>query len=122
MSYDKLCEIHEEIALLTSTQATLSWDQKTFLPTQGVSYLSKQLSYLATKIHQLSTSSTYNDALKAAEDATYDLPILLRFWIERMMINGKVATKNIPGYFCIYWLENFNASQLMQEAQKNHHA
>ncbi|MDB9741370.1 carboxypeptidase M32 [Akkermansiaceae bacterium] len=72
MSYEKLCGIHEEIALLSSTQATLSWDQETFLPAKAVPYRSKQLSYLATKIHQLSTSADYADALKKAEDTAGD--------------------------------------------------
>ncbi len=72
MSYSKLCDLHEEISLISSATSTLGWDQETNLPKKALPYRAKQLSYFSAKLHEMSTSSTYANLLKAAEDESQD--------------------------------------------------
>ncbi|MFK7850920.1 MAG: carboxypeptidase M32 [Akkermansiaceae bacterium] len=55
------------ISLINTTGSILSWDQETFLPSGSADYRAKQLSYLASHAHELSTSQEYLDALSASE-------------------------------------------------------
>lgn len=96
MSYQKLCEIHDEIALLGSTQALLGWDQETFLPTKASAYRGKQLSYLSSKVHQLRTSTSYAEALTKAEDQVSDDAMSaanLREWRHQYENSSKLPTE-----------------------------
>lgn len=82
MSYKKLCTIHQELSLLNTIKDTLAWDQETYLPSGSVEYRSKQLSYLSAKSHQLLTSQTYQNSLKATEqeDLNYTAQANVREW------------------------------------------
>ena len=53
-----------EIAILSSTSAALDWDQETFAPPKAVDFRSKQLAYLAGKIHGLKTSGAFQEGLE----------------------------------------------------------
>jgi carboxypeptidase Taq len=59
----------QEISLLSSTSATLGWDQETYAPSQSVSHRAKQLAYLQGKIHQLQTSDAFRDGLAELDSA-----------------------------------------------------
>lgn len=59
----------QEIALLSSTAATLGWDQETYAPPGSVAHRAKQLAYLQGKIHQLQTSEAFRDGLADLDSA-----------------------------------------------------
>ena len=56
-----------QITLIEKMNAILAWDQETYLPPKSAEYRAKQLSYLAAHAHELSTSTTYLNALAKAE-------------------------------------------------------
>ena len=62
-------DILREISLLSSTSATLGWDQETYAPAQSVTHRAKQLAYLHGKIHQLQTSDDFRDGLSSLDPA-----------------------------------------------------
>lgn len=70
-AYQSLCEAVSEIALLTSTEAVLGWDQETYMPEKALEHRARQLSYLTGKAHELLTSKK---TLKLLEKAEADLP------------------------------------------------
>jgi carboxypeptidase Taq len=55
-TYEKLCAHFREVALLSSTQSLLGWDERTKLPPEGAAYRAEQVSYLAGLIHKLETA------------------------------------------------------------------
>jgi len=57
----------QEIALLSSIEATLDWDQETYAPPSSVEYRAKQSAYLAGKLHQLKTSDSFKTALETSK-------------------------------------------------------
>jgi len=58
-------DLLHEIAILNSTSAALDWDQETYAPPGAVEFRSKQMAYLAGKIHELKTSSAFREGLDA---------------------------------------------------------
>lgn len=70
--YDSLCTKSREIHLLGNTAGVLGWDQETYMPSGGVPYRAKQLSWLSGKIHELGTSNSFRDALEGAEQENGD--------------------------------------------------
>jgi carboxypeptidase Taq len=69
--YQKLVERFKEVRLLSSTLATLEWDEQTYLPKKAVQYRADQLSYLASKAHLLSTAPEVGEWLSACEQIGY---------------------------------------------------
>ncbi|NWK54789.1 carboxypeptidase M32 [Verrucomicrobiaceae bacterium N1E253] len=69
-AYQSLCQKSREIALLGNTMGVLGWDQETYMPKGGVQYRAKQLAWLSGKVHELSTSSEFQQDLEAAENGT----------------------------------------------------
>jgi carboxypeptidase Taq len=63
----KLFDQVREINLIEKINSLLSWDQETYLPANSADYRAKQLAYLATLAHKLSTSKSYLKALAKAE-------------------------------------------------------
>jgi hypothetical protein len=59
----------QEISLLSSTSATLGWDQETYSPTRSVVHRAKQLAYLQGKIHKLQTSDEFCEGLASLDPA-----------------------------------------------------
>jgi carboxypeptidase Taq len=55
-AYDRLCAHAREVALLSSTQSLLGWDERTKLPPDGAAYRAEQMSYLAGMIHKRETA------------------------------------------------------------------
>ncbi len=60
-------DLLKEISLLSSTAATLDWDQETHAPAGSVKHRAKQLAYLSGKTHALRTSDEFREALDQAE-------------------------------------------------------
>ncbi|MDA7613170.1 carboxypeptidase M32, partial [Akkermansiaceae bacterium] len=62
-------DLLQEISLLSSTSATLDWDQETYSPARSVAHRAKQLAYLQGKIHKLQTSDEFCDGLASLDPA-----------------------------------------------------
>ena len=71
IAYQSLCEVVSEIALITSTEAVLGWDQETYMPVHALDHRARQLSYLTGKAHGLLTSKK---TLKLLERAETEMP------------------------------------------------
>jgi carboxypeptidase Taq len=70
-AYSSLCEVVSEIALITSTESVLGWDQETYMPEKALEHRARQLSYLTGKAHGLLTSKK---TLKLLERAETEMP------------------------------------------------
>ena len=70
-AYHSLCEVVSEIALITSTESVLGWDQETYMPGHALDHRARQLSYLTGKAHGLLTSKR---TLKLLERAETEMP------------------------------------------------
>jgi carboxypeptidase Taq len=68
-TYDNLCTHTREVALLTSTQALLGWDERTKLPPAGGDYRAQQMSYLAGVIHKKQTAPEVGEWLGELADS-----------------------------------------------------
>ena len=58
-----------ELALITSSAATLGWDQETYLPPAAARHRADQLAWLSSRAHELATSDAWRGDLEAAEAA-----------------------------------------------------
>jgi carboxypeptidase Taq len=70
-TYDKLCAHAREVALLTSTQALLGWDERTKLPPAGGDYRAQQMSYLAGVIHKKQTAPEVGEWLAVLAESPF---------------------------------------------------
>ena len=70
-AYQSLCDVVSEIALITSTESVLGWDQETYMPEKALEHRARQLSYLTGKAHALLTSKR---TLKLLERAETEMP------------------------------------------------
>jgi len=68
-AYDNLCAHAREVALLSSTQSLLGWDERTKLPTAGGDFRAQQMSYLAGAIHKKQTAPEVGDWLTELADS-----------------------------------------------------
>ena len=68
-AYDQLCETVREIALLTSTESALSWDQETYMPPRALAFRANQMSWLSGKAHALATGEFMRKSLDKARAA-----------------------------------------------------
>ena len=66
-AYHRLKLIAQEIALISSTAATLGWDQETYAPNRSVDHRANQLAYLSAKAHQLFTGKSFRTQLEKAQ-------------------------------------------------------
>ncbi len=71
-AYPKLVETLREIALLTSTESALSWDQETYMPPKALAHRARQLSYLSSRAHELMTSKRLRKLLDEASAETLE--------------------------------------------------
>ena len=62
-SYDELCHLTRETALLQSIEALLGWDERTYMPPAAGEYRADQMTYLAGVIHQRRTDRRIGDLL-----------------------------------------------------------
>ncbi|RYD23654.1 MAG: hypothetical protein EOP87_26405, partial [Verrucomicrobiaceae bacterium] len=58
-----------EHAVIRSAGDTLGWDQETYLPPAAAAHRANQLSWLASRAHELAVSDGWKNDLEAAEDA-----------------------------------------------------
>ena len=63
-TYEELCSHTREIALLSSAQAVLEWDERTRLPVAGGEYRAEQVTELAGLIHKKQTSPQVGEWLE----------------------------------------------------------
>ncbi|MEM7012097.1 MAG: carboxypeptidase M32, partial [Verrucomicrobiota bacterium] len=68
-AYQKLAKRADEIRVLESTAALVSWDTETNLPKAGLEHRAKQSAYLSGKVHELSTKKALGDWIEACEGA-----------------------------------------------------
>src|SRR5688572_25778817 len=68
-AYDRLCGHAREVALLSSTQSLLGWDERTKLPPSGAEYRAEQMSYLAGVIHKRETAPEVSEWLAVLADS-----------------------------------------------------
>ena len=66
-TYENLCAHAREVALLTSTQSLLGFDERTKLPPAGGPYRAEQMSYLAGIIHRRETAPQLGEWLAELE-------------------------------------------------------
>ncbi|MDG0994638.1 MAG: carboxypeptidase M32 [Akkermansiaceae bacterium] len=71
-SYERLCDKVREISLVNDTASALSWDQETYMPTEGLAYRAKQIAWLAGNSHNLGTCDDFRKALENAENESLD--------------------------------------------------
>ncbi len=62
-------EMAREHAVIQSAGAALGWDQETFLPPVASAHRAAQMSWLASRAHELSVSAEWRNALEAAESS-----------------------------------------------------
>ena len=65
-AYVSLCNLAQEIALITSTSSMLGWDQETYMPSKALNHRAQQLSYLSAKAHALATGKSFRKTLERA--------------------------------------------------------
>lgn len=68
-TYEQLCKHTREVAILSSTQSLLGWDERTKLPPAGGEYRAEQMSYLAGLIHQKQTAPEVGEWLAELADS-----------------------------------------------------
>lgn len=61
-----------EIALLHSSAELLSWDQETYMPTNGLMWRAEQLAHLGGLGHRLATANTVGRWIATCEDQGFD--------------------------------------------------
>lgn len=66
-AYDQLHALVQEVSLLSSTEAVLSWDQETYMPAKALAFRARQMSYLNGKAHALATGTVFRKLLEKAE-------------------------------------------------------
>lgn len=67
-NYQNLLAFAKKIALLSSTEALLSWDMETYMPKLGAEYRSDQVALLATLIHEKKSSKKFSSLLNSCID------------------------------------------------------
>ncbi|GAA5481688.1 carboxypeptidase M32 [Haloferula sargassicola] len=65
--FQALRDLATEAAIISSSAATLGWDQETGMPAKASPWRSRQLGWLAGREHQLRTSQRWQAALDQAE-------------------------------------------------------
>jgi carboxypeptidase Taq len=66
-AYDELIRRSREVALLSSCETLLGWDELTYLPRGGAEYRSQQMAYLAGLQHERSTDPRLGELLGILE-------------------------------------------------------
>ena len=62
-SFDELCSLSREAALLESIEALLGWDERTYMPPAAGEYRAEQMTYLAGLSHQKRTDPRLGELL-----------------------------------------------------------
>lgn len=67
-AYSGLYKLSKHVAVISSIQMLLEWDQETYMPPSGINLRSLQIEYMATLSHQLKTSKKFSKALGSLID------------------------------------------------------
>jgi len=78
--YTNLIDLSAELALLNDAAATLSWDQETMLPANGVAYRARQMAWMSGEIHKRFTAAQVGEWIDACEPEGEDQAANLREW------------------------------------------
>lgn len=99
-AYDQLCDTAREAALLSSTEAVLSWDQETYMPAKSLPYRARQMSWLSGKAHEVATGRTMKKLLEKAEGEAprsdleaANLKVMRRDFDRAALIPGKLVVE-----------------------------
>lgn len=66
-AYRSLRNVVSEVAVLTSTESVLSWDQETYMPEKALEHRARQMAWLSGEAHQRLTSKRTRSLLDRAE-------------------------------------------------------
>lgn len=97
-AYDQLCDTVREVALMRSTESTLSWDQETYMPEKALAYRARQMSWLSGKSHALASGSMMQKLLARAQasgmkspKAVANVQVMLRDYERAVKIPNKLV-------------------------------
>ncbi len=82
--YTDVCDRSRRIALITSIESTLYWDQSVYLPPQGGDYRAEQTAYISGLTHECWTDQRFGDELEElvgselAADPDSDSAVVIR--------------------------------------------
>ena len=82
-AYDRLLEIDRKVMMIGHIEAVLGYDFETVMSKKGREERSRQMAFLSSMIHELSTGKEigeYLDVLDGAVDATDEQKALVRVW------------------------------------------
>ncbi|RME80742.1 MAG: carboxypeptidase M32, partial [Caldilineae bacterium] len=85
-AYEKLIELSQELATLSSIASVLGWERETYMPPKGATLRARQSSYLSGLIHRKFTDPRVGEWLALAEselagdDPFDDAAVNLREW------------------------------------------
>ncbi len=85
-NYQELLELFKNIALLGSTSRLLSWDQETYMPSQGQEHRARQLSQVSGLIHAMLVKERVGELINMLweqvkdQDFSSDAHVNLREW------------------------------------------
>jgi carboxypeptidase Taq len=82
-AYDRLLEIDRKVMMIGHIEAVLGYDFETVMSKKGGEERSRQMAFLSSMIHELSTGKEigeYLDVLDGAVDATDEQKALVRVW------------------------------------------
>jgi len=63
-AYDELCALSREATLVESIEATLAWDERTYMPEAAGEYRAEQMTFLTGLAHQKRTNPRWGDLLQ----------------------------------------------------------
>ncbi len=63
MSFDELCTLAREAALLESIEALLGWDERTYMPTAAGPYRAEQMTFITGEVHKRRTNPRLGELL-----------------------------------------------------------
>lgn len=78
--YKNLLDLSSELALLHDAAATLSWDQETMLPPNGVAYRARQMAWMSGEMHKRFTADQVGKWIDACEPNGEAQAANLREW------------------------------------------
>lgn len=67
-AYDKLHRLSKTIALMSSVESLLDWDQEIYMPKDAIEIRSQQRELLASHVHRQKTSRSFSNALSSLID------------------------------------------------------
>ena len=70
---ENLSEAQRHHSMIASINSVLQWDGQCIMPPKGAKHRGKQQAFVMKHLHELKTSSSYEDLLKRAEDETLSL-------------------------------------------------